>query len=291
MIDIRASSFSRLSDCQRAWAFKNLSAVGSEGRCNIIDIVRPDITEGIRFPKKGMPAHTGTSAHKGLETLLRQKLEGEKKDSGKALEAIRFAFNNPEEEIAYGDELDESGKYFSVEYGKKKQEEQLKKEALSKLEKMFPRIEEFADKITPIAVEQEVKGTIADFYVEGHYDIYEDHGYIIDFKTGQRKKAHNYQLVAYASLGVQSGLEVNGIAAAQALTPGVTTPAKPVEVTEYNLADSLAGLERMAEDTLTKIDIFRHTGNPNEFLANPSSYLCSKRYCGAWGTEFCTFGQ
>jgi hypothetical protein len=51
--------------------------------------------------------------------------------------------------------------------------------------------------------------------------------------------------------------------------------------------------EQQTEATIARIDLdlkaFTESGDRDAFLANPSSTLCSDRFCPAAGTNFCPF--
>jgi hypothetical protein len=57
----------------------------------------------------------------------------------------------------------------------------------------------------------------------------------------------------------------------------------------------VAQCENVAMSLIRKLERdykeFLETGDPNTFLANPASMLCSEKYCPAWGTGFCQFGR
>jgi hypothetical protein len=154
-----------------------------------------------------------------------------------------------------------------------------------------------APQIEPVAVEERLEAEVAPGLVlSGQSDVIaREAGRVRDLKTGARRGHHRPQLGAYSLLARTHGVDVR--AAAEDFVARVAV-AKPQPTPETHTHD-VAGAEVAALAVLRRIDAdirtFRNgdpesgvmPGDPWAFLANPSSMLCSEKWCPAHGTEFC----
>ena len=146
-----------------------------------------------------------------------------------------------------------------------------------------------APKIRPVAVETRVEATLGDgFSVSGQADVVcLEPGGIDDLKTGAVQRSAMAQLGTYSLVYRPHGHEVEWLR--QTFIPRVSLKKAQPEPVEVSYPVALA--ERVAETALARI---RHdlialceTGDPLVIAANPSSMLCSSRWCPAWGTRTC----
>jgi hypothetical protein len=121
-----------------------------------------------------------------------------------------------------------------------------------------------------------------------------------DLKTGTRKRNHNPQLGTYSLIIRANGYRVKRARVTFIPRVHITSRTKvqaqpPAEVTYHDIGK----VETAAVNVLKHIDMALTTfregdpergvmpGDPWAFSANPSSMLCSPKYCAAWGTDFC----
>ncbi len=151
--------------------------------------------------------------------------------------------------------------------------------------------------IDPVAVEERLEAEVVPGLVlSGQSDVIaREAGRVRDLKTGARRGHHRPQLGAYSLLARTHGVDVR--AAAEYFVARVPL-SKPQPAAETHVHD-IAGAEVAAMAVLRRIDADLHAfrygdpdrslapGEPWAFLANPSSMLCSDRWCPAHGTRFC----
>lgn len=74
----------------------------------------------------------------------------------------------------------------------------------------------------------------------------------------------------------------------------LSRPQPPARTVRYDLAECEADAVAVLRSIMQQVKAWRggteHSAplNPRVFPANPSSILCSAKYCPAWGTAFCT---
>ena len=166
-----------------------------------------------------------------------------------------------------------------------------------------------APKVHPVIVERRLEADVGftrqPMVLSGQQDVLaREPGRIRDLKTGKSRSNYKPQLGSYALLAkshpeVLGGVEIIG--AVEDFVQRVS--AKKVSNGEQPAAVSfvhdLAGAENAAVAVLRMIDVnlsvfregdpsrFVQAGDPWAFPANPSSKLCSEKWCPAWGTAFC----
>jgi hypothetical protein len=160
-----------------------------------------------------------------------------------------------------------------------------------------------APQVHPILVEERLEAEIAPGLVlSGAPDIVaREPGAIRDTKSGSRKHpgTHAPQIGAYSLLARTRGLEIEVAAVdyLQRVHPGKAQPdpvSKPVPIAPAETA--AANIIRHIEGDLRTFregDPERRIlpGDPWAFQANPSSILCSPKYCAAFNTDFCREGD
>ena len=147
--------------------------------------------------------------------------------------------------------------------------------------------DEVVRNITPIEVEMRLEAKVTnEITLSGQVDVNVEQG-IVDWKSGKLRRFNAAQYGAYSLLAKSHGLDNKSIT--EIFIPRVRET-KPQPKAEYHAYDVPLS-ENMAISVLKHMDRnlsdFRQTKDPREFLANPSSMLCSAKYCTAWGTEFC----
>lgn len=170
-----------------------------------------------------------------------------------------------------------------------------------------------APKVQPVLVESRLEAdvgfTVQPMILTGQQDVLaREPGRIRDLKTGKNRSNHKPQLGSYALLAKSHPEVLGGVTVLGAVEDFVQrVSAKKVAAGEQPPAISfmhnLDGAERAAVAVLRMIDahltVFRRgdpsryveAGDPWAFPANPSSKLCSEKWCPAWGTSFCAEHQ
>lgn len=266
---VRASSLPEYPDCARRWAAQHM---------------RKEI-EGATGAKLGnLVKHiggiTGTATHVGMAVMLGEKMTsgvlapiGETEDA--AMEALR-------EDLRGGVLWDEISPHAATA------EHQVRRQIRTY------RVH-VADKVNPSAVEKRLWATDekTGIVVTGRTDlIVVAPDTLKDLKTGARGPGSNWaQYGLYSRLGRSHGHKIDAIEEdfVPRVRPDREQP-RPITI-PYDVITS----EAVTEETLGRIarDVteFRQTGEPQAFLANPQSQLCSPRFCPAHGTAWCRVGK
>lgn len=143
-----------------------------------------------------------------------------------------------------------------------------------------------AETLQPIAVERRItiptrKGNV----LSGQIDL-TDEG-IRDLKTGTVSRSNMAQYGGYSMLRRSEGGTVSRIIEdfVQRVPIDEAQPA-PVEIAyDVSLAERVAA--QVVSDIEEKYQRFLDTGDNMVFMANPSSVLCSEKFCCAYNTTFC----
>lgn len=143
-----------------------------------------------------------------------------------------------------------------------------------------------APHVKPVAIERRLEITTkSGNVVSGQVDITEQGP--TDLKTGVRARQNIAQYGAY-SIILRSHREVSEFVT-EHFVPRVRIdkpqPDPEVEHFSVPLAEQVAA--RVIKRIESAVVIFKETGDPMTFQANPNSQLCADRYCPAWGTKFC----
>ena len=262
-IIIRASSLNDFTDCGRRAATK----------------IIPKIIDAAGFKletlKNGAPALIGTASHKVMEYTLSNKIKtgeiGTFKDA---------------KESALEEWLKISSESELIWDGSTPNNATAEKQIIAIGATYFNM---FAPNRNPVATEIYFEANAGDgFLLTGHADDLEADGVLRDFKTGANESNYSAQLGAYSLLARSNGHKINGL--------GVDwIPRKPAASVmdyhekEYNLNASENVARNILSNIKNSIQNFRENGNEWSFMANPSSRLCSAKFCAAYGTDFCDY--
>jgi len=147
-----------------------------------------------------------------------------------------------------------------------------------------------AEIVKPIAVEKHLQAKHSSgLIISGHTDtIVTEPNLLRDLKTGVKSRWSAPQYGTYSRLLRANKIPITGIVEDYTKRVAITKnqPA-PVEIS-YDVAQCEKIAETIIARIATDIEEWRESGEPTTFLANPSSMLCNKKYCRAWGTKFCT---
>lgn len=154
-----------------------------------------------------------------------------------------------------------------------------------------------APQIEPLAVEERLEAeTPFGLILTGQSDVLaREPGRLRDLKTGKKRGNYKQQIGAYSLLSKSHGFDVQSVAEDFLQRVSAKKP-QPDPVT---FPHDLAAAETAAFSTLRHIaddiKVFREgdpergvlPGDPWAFQANPSSILCSPKFCPAFGTDWC----
>jgi len=256
-LTVRASSLPSYADCSRRTAAKllweELAALG---------FIFRDTAQGIG-------AALGSSTHQAASYSLNSKIsEG---TLGNESHAMDLAF-----EVFHEIQKTEGIVYDGTTPTYDRAELQLKTLVNCYRKQVAPGIE-------PVEVEVRLEADIGGgFVLSGQFDVREAVT-LRDLKTGAASRANISQYGAYALLCIVHHRAVEQIV--EDYLPRKKEP-EP-ETYHYDVQAAMGAtraiLKRMKDD----VAMFRESGEPTSFIANPQSMLCSDRFCPVWGTAFC----
>lgn len=258
---IRASSTTSWPDCARRWAASHLS-----------ELIK-DAGYTLRQTPRTIGAAVGTAVHAGAAHVLNHKIKTG--TTGAIKDAAEVAI------VAYKEEV---GSHEII----MDQASPNGQSAETQVQRMTGAYHgQVAPGIKAVWVEHRLEARLSPrFIVAGTADVCEDGG-MRDTKTGIIRRAHWPQFGTYSLLGRSHGLSVRTFHEDYIKRGSMKKPQPAPESFKYDVkvAEQMAAsIFSHIEDGVTR---FQTTLNPWEFMPNPSSMLCSDRYCPAWGTDFC----
>lgn len=260
---IRASSVPNYPDCPLRWAAEHL---------------RGEV-ETMGYELRRLPRHVGaangTAVHKAGAHLLTGKMEtGELEDADAAIEIGIESLRSQagEAEILWDGTTPEMNTA----------EQQILRQVVVYRNDVAPGLE-------PVTVEQSYEAEIKPgFVVRGHPDVLVPMD-LHDLKTGKTTRNHAGQLGTYALLARSAGEKADRAYIDFIQRVSLKTRQPRPEREEYDVAHAEQHAYRVIQRIVRDVEAFRETGDlQGAFLANPSSFLCSDRYCPAWGTQACS---
>ena len=272
---IRCSALTGYPDCERRGAARlfraEIEAAGFK----------------LRETPRGIGAAVGTSVHKGVAVEL-----DEKATAGK-LPPVSVPTD------AAVDELCEQLAQGEVAYDGPKGVTKTRGEAIHSAAKMVRAYHEsVAPDVEPISVETRLEAEIMPgFILSGQSDLVaREPRSVRDLKTGTRSPTSvTAQLGGYSLLNRSHRMAIDSASIdwIQRVRESKEQP-DPVS-TKVKLDRAETAATMILSHIIKGIETFRHgdperrilPGDPWAFLANPSSVLCSDKWCPAFGTEFC----
>lgn len=269
---IRASSLSGYADCPRRAAAK---------------LFRREI-EGAGYALRELPSNVGaavgTGVHGGAALLLKEKAAtGELPPLDVATDAA----------ITELRKAAEPGITFDRETP-----------ALNEAEQQVARMlriyrAQVAPEVQPIAVERRLEAHVSPgIILSGQSDVIaREPGRVRDLKGGKTMGSHGPQIGAY-SLLARSGdepVDIRDVVIDFVQRVPLKKPQPDAVVHRYDVAVAETAAINVLRHMEDDLNTFRY-GNPEgevlpgdawAFVANPSSKLCSAKWCPAWGTDFC----
>lgn len=259
-IVIRASSTSSYMDCARRVA---------------ADIFRNDIEAAgyvLNETPNNIGACIGTSVHSCMEYTLKNKMEHD--NLGHEDEAVERALDTLDKET------DGYVIFDKVNNTREKAERQVIRKSKAFRQNVAPLC-------TPTAVEVRLEAEYrGDFIISGQADWRED-SKLRDLKTGKFHGDHTEQFGVYSMLAKSHNFNIDSIEEVWMQMVDLKEPEPDVAYTEYKVdaceEAAVAVLNRMIDD----YDKFMETKDRWSFMPNPSSLLCSAKFCRAYATDFC----
>lgn len=232
----------------------------------------------LRTLPKHVGAVVGTGTHAGAEFMQRKRLSDA--ELGKTSEAVDYAIARMEEEIAENEVFwDDATPRFN--------------DAQFQVQRMVTAYRrDVAEQIRVIAIEERLEGMVSEnLMISGKADVITIlPGMLRDTKTGKRKSYCLPQLGSYSSLTRAHGHQVEKVGVDYIPRVSVKKEQPPVESSEASreLAESVAlrTIKRMD----ASLREFQQTGDLRVFSRNPSSGLCSNRFCPLHSTPACPEG-
>lgn len=260
---IRASMLPGYADCARRAAAKQFRRELEEMGYELRQVL----------PSVGAAA--GTAVHAVAATVMQSRIDGKEVPAEQALEQALAGFD---EEVSGGCEWDDTTRNRDAA---QKQILRMSRAYLAEFRGLRPK-----------AVELPVEANMGDSWrLSGHIDLITEDGWVRDLKTGAVSRPYLQQLGAYSLLvRSQRILEPVGLAVDFIKRCPLRREQDPVVSRGYEVAlaegEAWATVLRIRRD----FEAFQGAGDVREFACNPSSMMCSERFCPAWGTAFCGCG-
>lgn len=234
----------------------------------------------LRSLPKHVGAVVGTGTHAGAEFMQRKRLA--EADLGKTSEAVEYAIQRMQEEIADGEVWwDDATPRFNDA-----------QQQVQRMVHVYRR--DVAEQIRVVAIEERLEGKVTEtLMISGKADVITIlPGKLRDTKTGKRRSYCLPQVGSYMSLTRAHGHQIEAGAVDYVPRVGLKKEQPPVETLD-NIPRALA--ESVALRTIKRMDTavreFQQSGDLRVFARNPNSSLCSDRFCPWWGTKACPEGR
>lgn len=156
---------------------------------------------------------------------------------------------------------------------------------------------QIAPDVQPLIVEERLEAQVTpDIILSGQSDVIaREPGRIRDLKGGKTMGCHAPQIGSYSLLARSNGIEVTEACVDWIQRVPLKKPQPDAAVHRYDVATAETAAVNVLRHIEGDLTTFRHgdperhllPGDPWAFVANPSSKLCSAKWCPAWGTSFC----
>lgn len=274
---IRCSALSGWPDCPRRGAARlfrrEIEAAGYK----------------LRHTMRGIGAAIGTAVHRGAEVALTEKAaSGRLPPESVATDAATETIH---EQIREGVTYDGTS---GATHNRMQAEFQVLVMTLTYHQIIAPQI-------NAVQIEERLEAEIGPgLILSGQPDIIaREPNKIRDLKTGLRQSSHAPQIGGYSLLARSNNLPIEqGVIDFIRRVP-LSKPQPDPVTTEVRIGQAETAAAAIVGNITNSLDTFRHgdaqrnimPGDPWAFIANPSSMLCSAKWCPAHGTEFCREGR
>jgi hypothetical protein len=273
---IRASSLSGYGDCPRRGAAR---------------LFRQEIAEAgfkLRQMPRGIGAIIGTAVHRGVEVGFGERARGQTPPGSLPVDAAMTELHSQIE----GD----------VSYDGPRGATHNRRDAEGQVQRMTVTYwRDIAPAVNPILVEQQFQAEIAPgVLLSGHPDmVCREPAAIRDLKTGARRGNDWPQLGAYSLLARTHSLNIDEAHIDWLQRVAVGKPQPSVVSVQFNIAQAEMAAYSIVQHIVHDLTTFRQgdearhiaPGDPWAFMPNPSSRLCSRKWCPAHSTEWCHEGK
>lgn len=262
--EIHPSSAPSYADCARRVAGRSFAWIVKEWGYKLNEI------------GANIGAATGTATHSAVAYMLQEKIDNG--DLGTLDDMESVAVESLAQQIQHGVAWDEVTPNLNIG-----QKQVIRQSRIYR--------SQVAPHLNPIAVEQRLEAaTPSGNVLSGQTDnIHEGGGTALhDLKTGVKARANMAQYGLYSLLRKAHQLPTTAIVEDYIQRVGWNKVQPDAVRIEYPVDEA----ERVSAFMLKRIEDdlgdFKQTGNPLVFMANPSSMLCSAKWCPCHGTTFCT---
>lgn len=236
----------------------------------------------LRETPRGIGATIGTAVHAGAALTLTEKMQGRAAAPLSAATdcAVKSYRAGAEEGVLFDKETPHSNAA----------EKQIVAMVGEYQRSVAPAVE-------PITVEERLEAdTGFGLILSGQSDVLaREPGRLRDLKTGKRPSTHAPQIGAYSLLSKSHGLDVNEACVDFIQRAPLTKPQPQTVTTPYQLDQAETAAVNVLRHIAGDLKVFREgdevlgilPGDPWSFAANPSSILCSAKFCSAHGSSFC----
>ena len=273
-ISFRASSLGSYESCPKKFAAEFIISAGLAGEFGL--------------PRDPRPTHigaiVGSASHAGFATIMREfKRTGEHGGKSRANHAISVAG------AEYAQIVKEAPGVMMDSTTPSKRDGAI---AANKIVERF-----HADRkifVEPVIIESGMAATVrhddGEFRLTGTFDAFLVDGVLEDHKTGRNRPKAHAQIGVYTSILKANDAKVTGARINYGRRVQNKLRQPPTETIEIitSVAEQHAKTIAMAAHRDVKNMIDR--GSPGHIVANPSCYLCSPKFCPAYGTAFCRIG-
>lgn len=255
---IYSSSISGWPDCQRRTILrplkKELESLGYE----------------FNSTGYGIPAVVGTSVHKSMEVALSERLPEPDCTDASVQELNRIV-------------REEQPEWDDISPCLTHAEKQVIRMSKVWYYRILPEIED-----SEVQTEQRYEGNLRGHKLSGKPDIITEHT-IRDLKTGRSVASSIYQLGAYALLVDKTDAKETSVLFIDQLKRTALNRDQEAP-THLKIDPNIAKEESkmILLEMCCKADEFLKVEYPTIFTANPSSNLCKRKYCPAYGTDWCS---
>jgi hypothetical protein len=266
-ITVRASSLSGYPDCPRRWAARHI-----RGRLAMYGYT-------VRSLPNSVGAAIGSGTHAACGNDLQHKIDTGDLPAFSVSEAL--GMHELETRIT------EEGVMWDA-VSPTLSDAQLQVRRLARTYRV-----QVAERIKPISVERRLKARHkTGLILSGQQDVtVADPSTLRDIKTGKTRGSNYGQYGSYTLLLKSHGRPVER--AIEDFIPRVAMSKPQPDI--LSVVYDVETCEQHADSVLRRLDrdirAFDETGDPGVFVANPSSMLCSDRFCPAHGTDFCRLGR
>lgn len=272
-IEIRASGLPGAGDCFRRWAYS--AATDLANAKTLLPIFQKHGFDIVRRKRENIGAAIGTSCHEGFGAFFQAKIDG-------------YTLNPSDVALAKFGRMDHN----LIDFDEKVTPN--KDVAMTQVERMVKAYLPHAETLKPKRVEFKLEtrlDEIKPYWMTGHPDIYEVTEDIRDMKFGRKLSQYEAQVGGYSLMGRSNGMGINRLFVDWVARATKTKTQPELQVVEYDRVKSETAAYYVSHDLMRMLETFTETGNEWIFPYNNSSNLCSKKWCPAHSTPFCTMGK